>query len=602
MTREEQIGNLVLNENAYFYNKIKAGFLPETLIKTTFREASYEKMGRYLLKVVKNKHRLANKDIEYSICVFKYRKKPTFINEEIQEWEEIKLAYIVIVDFDEYVAISKRNISGTKELDKRILSIDYKTISSLFIDDTTTFEKFSMNNMNISDNAIRQKSMEAIDLKENVSTLGLHSYILSNVRLNNDGGKVSLSLNSSRINKFGKKNNLDFFISWADVIVDKIENINDTENFLSSFATPLDFDSERQSLKPIAILLILTKLNADYEANRIESTTLVFNEYKRDIDLLSILDSFSRLIEIREFVSAHGNSYFKVNTKIVNDLSISINSKSITLRSQKLKNLIIKFSDETKISIIDYFNKYNSFIINFDRVELVYSHRKLFRDNKLLGNIDAFLSVFRPFKELKEVSSEKGMVEAESTYFSRESIFGFVEDNFLEESRFFLCDDLGKEWADHIGLYEDSISFFHSKYKDSKFSASDFQDIVGQAQKNLGNLSPSEYQWQMKVNFWNNYYVLDHVSTQINRVRKGESAEAAMEYFKQLQSFPNLKKKVYLVINFISKADLADRLELLKEGKTFKERNEVIQILWFISSLVLSCNEVNAETYIICKP
>lgn len=601
MTTEELIENLVLNENAYFFQKIRAGFLSRALVERTFREASLEKAGRYLLYKVKTVHRIKDKNVEYSLCVFKYLKKPTFIREEIVEWNETKLAYLVIVDFESYVAISKRNISGTKELNEKIFPIDYKTMSSLFINDTTAFEKFSMSNMNISDNVIRQKSMEAVDLKENISTLGLQSYILSNLRLNNDDNKISLSLNSSRVNRFGKKNNLDFFISWADIIVDKIENFTDSENFLSSFATPLDFESEKESLKPIAILLLLTRLNADYEANRIESTKLIIEEMERDVDLVSVLNNFSRLMEIREFISERGNSYFKVVTPVVDDLSVSVNAKSISLRSQKLRNLIIKFSDETEISIIDYFNRYSSFIVNFDRVELVYSHRKLFKDSRLLGNTDAFLRVFKPYPELDNVVSEKGDVLTTSTAFSNDSIFGFVENTFLVDSQFFICDDLGREWADHIGLYDDNISFFHSKYKNSRFSASDFQDIVGQAQKNLGNLSPSDNQWDAKREFWDRNYILNNTSTQIQRIRKGESAEAAIEYFQKLKSFPNLTKKVFLVINFISKSGLADRLEMLKRDEQFRERNEVIQILWFVSSLISSCNEVSAETYIICK-
>ena len=602
MTEKELVENLILNENAYFYIKHRTGLLSKNIIETTFKEAAIDKLGRFLLKQIKTKYRINNQDIEYSICVFKYTKKPTFIVDEVKDWDEIKLAYIVILDFDKYLAISKRNISGIKELNKIIFPLDYKTISSLFIDETTAYEKFSMNNMNISDNVVRSKSIEAVDLKENISTLGLHSYILSNLRLNNDEGKVSLSLGSSRINKFGKKSNLYFFISWAQVIIDKIENFEESDNFLSSFATPLDFEKENKSLKPIAMLLILTKLYADYEANRIESTKLILEENERDVNIISVLDKMSRLLEIKELISDAGNSYFKIITSLVNDLSLSINTKSITLRSPKLKNLIIRFTDETEVSIVDYFNRTSSFIINFDKVELVYSHRKLFKDSRLLENINSFIRIFKPYTELENVTSEKGMVYTRSTEFKNNSIFSFVEKEFLPNSQFFICDDLGNEWADHIGLYEDSISFFHSKYKDSKFSASDFQDIVGQAQKNLGNLSPSDDQWKLKNKSWRKNYVLDETTTKIKRIRKGTSVDNAIEYFKNLKTFPNLTKKVYLVINFISKSELTDRLEKLKRNESFRERNQVIQILWFISSLISTCNEVSAETYIICKP
>lgn len=603
MTNKELIENLVLNENAYFFKKVKSGYLSKNLIEETFKEASIEKTGRYLLKQVKLSYSIsAGKKVDCSICIFKYIKKPSFIQKHISEWEEVKLAYIVILDFDLYTIISKRNISGTKKIYDQIIPIDYKVMSSLFIDDNTAFEKFSMNNMNISDNVIRQKSIEANDLKENISSFGLQSYILNNIRLNNNNDKISLSLNSSRINRFGKKNNINFFIAWVNVIVNKIEGFCDSETFISSFAAPLDFENEKHSLKPIAILFLLTRINADYEANKIDSTILRIDDMERHIDLVAILSNFSRLIEIEEAINDVGVFYYKVATSLVDDLVVSVNAKSITIRSQKLKKLIIKFTDDSEVSIIDYFNRYSSYIINFDRVELVYCHRKLFMDNRLLGNIDSFLRVFQPNSALSNVKSEKGDFSLTSTAFSNDSLFGFVESEYLKDSDFFICDDLGKEWADHIGLYKNHISFFHSKFNDSNFSASDFQDIVGQAQKNLGNLSPSDYQFASKSTLWSSNFNINSISTQIGRVRKGSSADDSIEYFKKLKTFPNLSKKVYLIINFISKSELEDRLKRLKKGESFRERNEVIQILWFVSSLISSCVEVNAEVYIICKP
>lgn len=601
MTTTELVENIILNENAYFFQKSQGKFLAKRLIENTFKEASVNKTGNYLLKKVSENFLINGKNIKYSICVFKYPKKPTFIKDEVPEWEEKKLAYICIVDFKNYVSISKRNISGTKELYKNIMPIDYKILTSIFVQDTTTFEKFSMNNMNISDKSIRTKSVEASDLKENLSTLGLQSYVLNNLRLSNDNDKISLTLNSSRINRFGNKNNLDFFIKWSDIIINKIEQYKPKESFLSTFATPQDFEKERDKLKPIAILILLQNLFSDYEDNKIDKCYLRTEDSEREINIFKAADKFKRLIEIKEETDKKGKKIFRLNNPIADDLIVSKNPKSITLRSKKLNNLIIKFSDDSELSVIDYLNRSNSFIINFDIPDLIYSNRKLFKDNRLLGNIEAFLSVLKPYTELNEVESEKGKFTTKTKEFSDKSIFKFVEDKFLPKSKYFICDDYGKEWADHIGLYDDCISFFHSKYKDSKFSASAFQDIIGQAQKNLGNLSPSENQWPMKQKLWSKKYKIDKKTTKISRIRKGNSVKESIEFFQSLKSFPNLSKKVYLVINFISKKDLTDRLEKLKKGTQFKEKNEVIQILWFISSLISSCYEVGAEVYILCK-
>ena len=602
MNKQELINNIILNENAYFFVKEKDGFISKRLIKNTFKEASREKKGNFLLNQIKTKLTI-NEDetVYYSIAVFKYEKKPTFIEEAVDGWEERKLAYICLVDFNEHLVIAKRNISGIKDFFKSFLPIDYSILTSIFTTDDTTFEKFSMSNMNISDKSIRQKSLESTDLKENVSTLDLNSYVLSNLRVNNDDSKISLSLNSSRINQFGTKNNLQKFISWSDKIVKRIINFQPKSSFLSSFATPLDYANEKDELRPIAILITLSKLYSDFEENKIERCFILDGDNERDIDIIKVLNNFERLLEIQE-IDENGEVNYHIENKSIKDLYLSLNAKSITLRSKKLAKVCIQFSEDSVYPILQYINWTNGFIVTFDTPDLVYSNRKLFKDSRLLSNIDAFLKVFIPYEELEEVTSEKGNFTANSTDFDDDSIFGFVENSFIQDSEYFICDDLGKEWADHIGLNEDSISFYHSKYKNSQFSASAFQDIIGQAQKNLGNLSPSDNQWPLKQNLWSNNYNIANTQTNISRLRKGDTVPNAIEYFKTLKSYPNLKKKVILVINFISKDELEDRLNKLRDAEDFAERNEVIQILWFVSSLVSSCYEVGAEIYILCKP
>jgi len=602
MNKQKLLENIILNENAYFFLKEKEGFISKRTIKETFRAASSEKKGNFLLNELKIKHILSPMEfVYYSIAVFKYEKKPTFISESVDGWDERKLAYICLVDFKNHLVIAKRNISGVKDFLKQFIPIDYSVLTSIFTDDETTFEKFSMSNMNISDNSIRQKSLESLDLKENVSTLGLNSYVLSNLRVNNDDSKISLSLNSSRINKFGSKNNINAFVNWSNKIVNRIINYEPKSSFLSSFATPLDYSEEKQDLRPIAILITLSKLYSDFEENRIERCFILNGEVEKDIDIIKILNNFERLLEVYP-IEEDGVINYKVENKSINDLFISLNAKSISLRSKKLGKLCIQFSEDSVYPILQYINWTNSFIITFDTPDLVYSNRKLFKDSRLLSNIDAFLKVFTPYHELGTVTSEKGNFTTNSTAFEGNSLFGFVENSFLANSEYFICDDLGKEWADHIELKEESITFYHSKYKDSSFSATAFQDIIGQAQKNLGNLSPSDNQWPIKQNFWSNNYKADNIVTNIPRLRKGDNVENAIKYFKTLKSFPNLKKKVVLVINFISKNELEDRLHKLRNNEAFPERNEVIQILWFISSLVSSCYEVGSEIYVLCKP
>ncbi|MCW1961490.1 MULTISPECIES: hypothetical protein [Chryseobacterium] len=602
MTASQLLDNIILHENAYFYIKETSGFLSKRIIKETFSEAATDKHGRSLLEIVKEKKTLSNGiEIFYSILVFKYIKKPSFTEELITNWEEVKLAYMCIVDFEEHLVVTRRNISKISDFLKTFEALDYNVITSIYSQDNTSFEKLSMDNMNISDRAIRQKSLESPDLKENVSSFGLQGYILNTVRVSNDEEKIALSVNSSRINQLGPKNTFNAFLNWCNKTVEKIKNYVPKTNFLSSFATSIDYSKHKDDLTPTSILIILSKIYKEFEENKIKRCFFRIKKrneiLEREINLIPILKQFEYLLEIEEI-----EDVYKIKNNVVNDLFLFLNNKSITLRSKKLSKLFIEYETDLCYPILSVINWTRSYIITFDNPEFIYCNRKLFKDSRLLGNLDSVLKIFKENPELENVTSEKGKFRVNLTNFETNSVFGFVENTFKANYEYFICDDLSKEWADHIGLNEDSIAFYHSKYKNSNFSASDFQDIIGQALKNLGNLSPSDDQWEIKERLWNNLYKNDFVETQISRIRTGQSSNQTISYFKTIKGYPNIKKQVHIVINFISKSALEDRLHKLKNGESFQERNEVIQILWFISSLISSCFEANTEVYIHCKP
>jgi len=595
MNEEQKMNNILINENAYFYKNIDRVRISRTMIEQVFRDASSVKTGNYLLKIVRRSYPINENSITYSLCVFKYESKPTFIDEEVENWIESKLAYLLIVEVHDYIVISRKNISKVQEFIKQFQPLDYTILSTLFVNENTSFEKFSLKNLNVSDKALREKSLEALDLRENFSSLGANNYMLNSLRVKNEEEKTSLMLNSSRINKFGRKSGIEQFCNWSYSLVNRIKEHIEKETFLSVFAEPQDYESMKDSLNPISILFIFSKLYDDFENGRIVTFFIRNSKLgkERRFNLIQYLDSFERLLKIEK-----DENVFRIKNTVTDDLELKMNNKSITLQSLKLKNIILQKDDGYDISFIDYINKYCSFILNFENIDLVYSNRKLFKDSKLLGNIEHFIKIFIPFEDLANITSEKGNFTINQTQFADDSIFNFVEKQFLDSSEFFICDDLGREWADHIGVTEDRVTFYLSKYKDSSFSATAFQDIIGQAQKNLGNLTPQNYQLMSKRDFWNRSYP----NSNISRLRKGDNIDNFIHQYQSTIKNPYLKRECYLVINFISKAELQNNLNQLKEGINFAQKNETIQILWFISSLVSSCKEVNIDAYICCKP
>ncbi|CAM4341934.1 hypothetical protein FLTE109939_06465 [Flavobacterium terrigena] len=596
--------HLLLNENAYLYEKPKKFKLNKVIISKLFSQISKktEKEGRFLIDIRHSSKIVNNIPINYSICVFKFKSKPSFVDQAFEEWMETKIAYFVLVEFENYVVITKKNISGLNEFTKNLDTIDYEVLSTLFIDISTQYEKLGLKNMSLSDKAIRSKTMESNDLQENFSTVGSSNYIVDNLRLSTDGSKIALSLNTSRVNKFGTKDNLESFFNWAQNVVQKLETYSPNNTFLNVFAQPVKYETQKNDLIPVAILFLFNKIYDDFENNILTDCVIESDNGIKKINLFNYLDQFQRLLQIEsQTIDGEIVQYF-ARTTLTDDLQIRINEKSITIHSNKLNKVKLITNSGYSRSITEYINSSNQFIINFDRLELVYTNKKLFRDNRLLGNINYFLNAFLPFEELSNVNSEKGIFTTASISFSVNSCFNFVESKFIGRHDFFVCDDLNKEWADHIGISTDTISFYHSKYKNVGFSASAFQDIVGQGLKNISNLSPRDYQLDSKQNIWSNFYNPPGTTTNISRLRNGSNIDDLLETYKNTIKNPNFNREIYLVVNFISKEGLRDRLEKLRDGEAFSERNEVIQILWFLSSFLSVCAEQGIKGYICCKP
>lgn len=599
------LDHIILNENAYFYKKENAdNFFATVHINEIFVAASEDKKGNYLLNMRKQSRTVGGQNIQFSICVFKLETLPSFVDEEISaNWREQKLAYLLIVDFKDYVFISRKNISGIdKLLYDGLTIIDYSILNTLFVDGDTYFEKFALNNTSVAQDSIRGKTIEAIDLKKSFSPYGAGKYVLSSVRVNNDDEKTSIAFNTSRITKFGEKKYLDALFIWAHGVIEKIRNHIQANSFLDVFATPIEYEAHRDTLAPISFLFNLRKFHEDVESGRLLNCELRLSDDSiRQVPFQKILSALQSVFDVEAVVNETDTTY-KLKTSLADDIELSLNKKSITIHSEKAAKLILTFDNGNEASLTGYFNYYNDFIINFEDLSLVYTNRKLFKDSKLISYIDSFIEAFNGRTELNTVTSEKGTFTNASTAFTANSIFNFVESRVIHDADFAFLDDLGNEWADFIKLKANTLTFIHAKFGDSQFSASSFHDVVGQALKNIGNMTPSNEQLDTKAAHWTGTFNIAGTNTAIERLRVGANVAASIVAYKRVLLNPNLKREIVLAINFISRAQLRDRLNKLRAGTPFAEKNQVIQILWLLSSLINSCQESGIGVHIICKP
>jgi hypothetical protein len=157
---------------------------------------------------------------------------------------------------------------------------------------------------------------------------------------------------------------------------------------------------------------------------------------------------------------------------------------------------------------------------------------------------------------LNEAKDEKGTIKTGQKNFAPKSAFGATEKIFKNKYKSFFCDDLGTEYADHIGLVENdfpTVAFFIEKGGDSDFSATDFQEVVAQAQKNIGNfiLNPNQKS-RLENKYSSENYKNNGIDTDISRLRKGDNVQNAIAKWLEISKSPILKKQLFIVVNFIT--------------------------------------------------
>jgi hypothetical protein len=595
------IGNILINENAYFYVLIEE--LTFDVVSECFSQSLKDKEAvRVFSPVIRRSILDGNKEVgKYSLDIFKFVQKPSFFKKWDPNFLETRFGYFLIIESNGYVAILKKYVSGVEMLNSIIEQIDYNILAHFLVQENTKFEKVTSSNMNTAELAIQRKSFEALDLKNIFSRFGASKQVLNLLRIDNEGLKSSIALNTSRVNTLNLKTDLSKILDWSLKILTHIRNANNVlpkSGFLDGFAKPIKFEEGIKNLKPTYILLRFGELKDDIDSGLIEKCYIKTDEEEKSLQIGSVIKANEKLLELKEIDDKEYSN---------GDLHVKINEKSITISSEKFKDIILVYGNDRETTLNQYFNNKNSFIINFNKIDFIYTHRKIFHDSKLLGDIENFLTTFLPFDKLGKVISEKGSGYTNmSDSFSKDSLFYFIENDLAAKHKCLICDDMGAEWGDFISLNDEEIVFYHAKFHTSSLSATNLEEVFGQAQKNFGYLALSEEMISYRSSRWLRNYKIDGITTKISRIRRclnpQDPIKSIKSYNDTVSSNPNLRRKVFIVISFLSKKELSDSIIKVKKGNYFENQGVTAQILWFVNSLLASANDLGAEFRIICKP
>lgn len=593
--------NLRLPHSAYFYKITKK--ISKRDILNLFRSIREKKdnPGNNVIQSVREK---GIGDALISTLCFPFYESVDFLN--CDGYNEHKYAYICIVEIDDYLIISKKHTNLSNTFSKKIEELSYEKLSYCFVNDDTKFEKINTVNLSSSQNVIKHKSLTANSLNDCLSPVGNNTHAIRAMRIADNNCTRNISLTTSRITERTSENSFDAFINWCSQMKLCIETSKLEECiFLNNFARATPYKQGEIKSEMIGIEILWDMIKMDIDSHKIKAITY-------NTKIINI-ERFKKFITGISTLHTYESKGFKISNKhyiktIPSSSKISIDSSlfnKIHLIFDEIPSnngFIDNINSHDIITLKSYINKHQLFIIYYKKHNIIYYNKVKYEDNKLLENIESFKSLFISKLKLNNTVSEKGDFNESSKHFSENSIFHFVEEDLAKHFSYLICDDLGNEFADHIGICESKVAFYVSKFaqpsNSNDVSVSKLHDAIAQAQKNIPLLKASNDILEKKSDIWKKFYR----ETQIPRLRRGSSVENAIKKWQSNISTLGASFELNIVINCVTKRKMCDLLDKCKDNTiSLTKQARILQLIWLISSLYSTCLEQGISFRIYCS-
>jgi len=460
-----------------------------------------------------------------------------------------------------------------------------------------------MRMMNLSRDGIHSSTLEAPDLARSMSTLGANRAIPTGLRIKSGDEVHTVTPNTGRIAQRDARSPLRKLLAWTLAVEQEFARPKPTSGFIDHFASPMKLSALPAGVQPAGVMLTLAALadglqDGTYRRVLRQDGMGQFREVTSD-GLQQVFEAAREAFEVEQ----DAGRYWLYRTPNRRKGELKINKSSISVAGRLLKSFHVERMNGERLALGTVINRAQDFLVCFSDPRYAY-FSGLFFDGNLLNQIDGFMSVFVGVPALAHCTSEKGTLTAASNQFPPDSVLGVIQQHIATGDDILMCDDLGDEWADMIGVRTShaasSHSFYAGKHKAIGLSASNFQDVIGQAQKNLAHINPINAELAAKTSGWGQTYRLKNVVTQIQRLLKGASVAAAVTAIETVLARPITQRRMCLVISFISRAQLASALTQLKNAGTGP--SQLIQLLWFVTAFIGSCRNVGAVPVVYCAP
>jgi hypothetical protein len=547
----------------------------------------------------------------WSAISFFYDRDPSFLILPAAHARERVCGFLLLVEYRDHAVIFKAHIDLPTEFKTRYLNrIADDRVDAVIARADAAFEKMSFRTMAASPHALRSKILEADNLEVVVSPMGGNRYIRRGYRVRRGAEHLSTVPNTGRISLRSERVDHRELVSWAVGTIDAlIDEHRPPSAFIRQFATSIDLASLPTTVEPRHI-----GFDADGLADNLfevpdpvrlvrfvdgDAVPLTEDETKAVVGALRRTFPIRKVKKELRIIDPDTNA--AIGTIFIGKTAITLHRFDPPTIGDVYVQSVAALPGEAgrKVSLKTYINHNDLLTVLFSDLSIVYLNGGLYRDEALVRGGGALMKYVVANALLNNAVDEKGNFVPAQTEFDPDTLFRAIVDSIAAGDDILVCDDLGDEWADFVGVGRHSqpkrISFYHAKHEDdTSLGAGPLHIVVSQAIKNLGRMALSDEQIARKQATWHALYP----GTAIPRIVRGD-AGALTQDISVANSAPDTIRRVFIVVSSLSRRQLENAFAAITAGTS--PAPYFVQLYWLLMSYIAACVEVGAFPYVVCR-
>ena len=465
----------------------------------------------------------------------------------------------------------------------------------------TRVTSLTMKNTDLGPVAIRSRSMGARSLAESGVFMGEHLHVVTRAagRVGKNRRAVAFARARVRDGEGARWTPAEFY-TWTGEVEKQLRKGAAGAALFQRFATPT---ATPPTTEPANILIDVNELRDEFVDDR---------EKPAEFDLDHIC------VDVVNDPDGPADFPHRFDV-VVNGSSVPVwirwdrTKQKYWLRSDGLS--AFKLKENPRISLTRRLNQKQPFRIVVAGCPLVYAFGGFYAvdlDLKRAGGAGTMLlNLTHSVPGLDAIISEKGDLRAAAQTWPSGSLFNFIDHTLRPRTRnkpfgesfpMFVCDDLGTEVADFIGVDDGTASalaratFIAAKWKDGNpgVSAKSIYDVCGQVGKNLAYLKADARDLPGSPAKWNSEWELK--GGRVPRMRAGANAAAVRAALRQVRSNPNAQRAFWMVLG----GGILSRTALQQALSRNNPLAHVLQFAHLVLSVHSACQSVGVDFRIYC--